>query len=201
MGILKGRLAALSAVALIAGSFVAAAPAQAQTWQINSVSGLNFWTCCWSQQNLATFSLNAGTKSINSVTSSWDIADQGWGGQDPNANQIYVGLFDGATYLTGFHVAGGYHDWTHQDYTADSGQLAAFNTALAGIDWGTTSGVTLQLNTGALGYPGWSLQGANGTFAMSASVPEAATWAMMLAGFGAVGFGLRRRKVSAISFG
>jgi len=36
---------------------------------------------------------------------------------------------------------------------------------------------------------------------MSASVPEAATWAMMVAGFGAVGFGLRRKKVSAVSFG
>jgi len=201
MAIVKGRLAAVSALALIAGSFLAAAPAQAGGEDTQSVSGLSFYTCCWAQQNLATFNISSATSSIDAVSSSWDIVDQGWGGMDPTDNQIYVGLYDGTTNLVGFHVAGGYHWWTHQDYTADATQLAAFNAALAGINWNTTSGVTLQLNTGALGYSGWSLQGANGTFSMSASVPEAATWAMMVAGFGAVGFGLRRKKVSAVSFG
>jgi hypothetical protein len=36
--------------------------------------------------------------------------------------------------------------------------------------------------------------GGNATFTPNAAVPEPATWAMMLLGFGAIGFGMRRRR-------
>ena len=38
------------------------------------------------------------------------------------------------------------------------------------------------------------------TFAPTAAVPEPATWAMMLVGFGAVGFGMRRRRQGTVRF-
>lgn len=39
--------------------------------------------------------------------------------------------------------------------------------------------------------------GGNLTFTPAAAVPEPATWAMMLAGFGAIGFGMRRKRKPA----
>jgi hypothetical protein len=35
---------------------------------------------------------------------------------------------------------------------------------------------------------------------VTTAVPEPATWAMMLMGFGAIGFGLRRRKQMELTF-
>lgn len=40
--------------------------------------------------------------------------------------------------------------------------------------------------------------GGNATFIPAAAVPEPGTWAMMLLGFGAIGFSLRRRKVASL---
>jgi hypothetical protein len=40
-----------------------------------------------------------------------------------------------------------------------------------------------------------AFQDINRQFGLSSAVPEPTTWAMMLVGFGAVGFSMRRRKV------
>lgn len=56
-----------------------------------------------------------------------------------------------------------------------------------------TAGVfnTIQINYVARGDGSY---GGNATFVPNSAVPEPATWAMMLFGFGAIGFGMRRRR-------
>jgi len=50
------------------------------------------------------------------------------------------------------------------------------------------------LNNGSP-YAGWPNSGFwTASFPVSAGVPEPATWAMMLLGFGAIGFAMRRRR-------
>ena len=63
------------------------------------------------------------------------------------------------------------------------------------VDLSAFSGVTRIEIAGitdpfGLGYDDFTFNGSNG------AVPEPSTWAMMLLGFGAVGFAMRRRKVS-----
>jgi len=52
----------------------------------------------------------------------------------------------------------------------------------------------------AIGGTPITVNASAGVFTITA-VPEAATWAMMIVGFGAIGFGLRRRARTAVSFG
>ncbi|MCA1652700.1 MAG: PEPxxWA-CTERM sorting domain-containing protein [Sphingomicrobium sp.] len=62
---------------------------------------------------------------------------------------------------------------------------------------GTTSGAnyTLSFNLSSNGSPNGLRISASD--ALDGAVPEPATWAMMLIGFGAVGFAMRRQKVTA----
>jgi len=48
----------------------------------------------WTQGVLANVQLAAGTSDITSLTSSAVAYDQGWGGYDPQDNQVYIGLFN-----------------------------------------------------------------------------------------------------------
>jgi len=63
--------------------------------------------------------------------------------------------------------------------------------------WGNnpTSYTLYSANAGGYGL------NSEGTFDVSEAVPEAASWVMMLAGFGAVGAAMRSRRKTAISFG
>ena len=71
-----------------------------------------------------------------------------------------------------------------------------------GVDWSNTPTVfnfgdggsfSLLLDDAVFGTPGTAR--VSGTFTLlSNSVPEPATWAMMLMGFGAVGFAMRRKR-------
>lgn len=61
----------------------------------------------------------------------------------------------------------------------------------------TLTSITLTINT-----TGNSAASSSGTLAVPpAPVPEAATWVMMVAGFGFVGLGLRSRRSTSVSFG
>ena len=93
---------------------------------------------------------------------------------------------------------------TNVDFTSVTLNGVNFNIILTGytefrnllnqvIVAGATNTLTVSGTTGGNGSYGGSLSFAN------APLPEAATWAMMLAGFGAMGTMMRRRKTS-VSF-
>ena len=68
----------------------------------------------------------------------------------------------------------------------------------AGFDLASISPFSLNIGSYTIGYQGTvsgapASVGSSFTFAAGA-VPEASTWAMMMVGFGMMGFGLRRRK-------
>ena len=155
----------------------------------------------WGQGVVASVTLNAGTSQITSLTSSAVAVDQGWGGYDPNDNQVFIGLFDNATLLSWVHVAGGLrYDYSVQSFTADALQLSGFDTALAGINWLSSPLVTMEMVAAPLGYPGWELHVSNASFTVSgdtSSVPDGGTTAAML-GAGMIGLiTLRRRFLRA----
>jgi hypothetical protein len=60
-----------------------------------------------------------------------------------------------------------------------------------------TRGVTVSPGTGSNTYMG-NITSISST---TSSVPEPGTWGMMLIGFGAVGYAMRRRRMVAVSFG
>jgi hypothetical protein len=72
---------------------------------------------------------------------------------------------------------------------------------------GTGTGNAIQVNSsGGFGFPGGVNEtGAsaafrlNGTGGSAGAVPEPASWAMLIAGFGLTGAAMRRRRVSAVS--
>src|ERR1041385_9222682 len=62
----------------------------------------------WAWQQMSSITLAYGTNEILGLTSSMNIVDQGWGGQDPAGNQVLIGLFSNGANLFNVHVAGGW---------------------------------------------------------------------------------------------
>ena len=66
------------------------------------------------------------------------------------------------------------------------------------FDFGSGGSFSLLLQDASFGTPGTAR--VSGTFTyLTQSVPEPSTWAMMLLGFGAVGFALRRRRTPRLA--
>ena len=78
------------------------------------------------------------------------------------------------------------------DPTSGRGQLQE----VTALDLAAFDAIGWNSNVNVLANPGYRFTSAQ---AFAASVPEPGTWAMMLGGFGAVGFAMRRRKKEARS--
>jgi hypothetical protein len=116
--------------------------------------------------------------------------------------QVQFGLIDFATFNNlEFNIFGGTASSVSFAITDNGGQVFNFaNVALTngenffgfqGINNQTIANVTATLNGGGVqDFRQIRLDG----FAAASAVPEPGTWAMMLVGFGAVGYSMRRRK-------
>jgi hypothetical protein len=116
--------------------------------------------------------------------------------------QVQFGLVDFATFNNlEFNIFGGTASSVSFAITDNGGQVFNFaNVALTngenffgfqGINNQTIANVSATLNGGGVqDFRQIRLDG----FAAASAVPEPTTWAMMLVGFGAVGYSMRRRK-------
>jgi hypothetical protein len=178
-----------------AASFSSAAFASVvQSTAPASYSGYQQWG--WIELGRVTFA--PGTSSILGVTTSTEIADQGWGGQS-DGNQVFIGLFNNGTAVWTQHVAGARHGWSTQTYDIANDQpaLTSLNSALDSIDWTNTTNVSMQILANPIGWGGWALYVNNATMTVtsdSGEVPEPAS--LCLLGLGLVGVVASRRKAA-----
>ena len=117
--------------------------------------------------------LNAGIRgSFTASTSTLSIS----GNQSLNINNLFYNQTPNGPAPVGYsNYLVLFNDYTGAGFTYDTQPIS-----------GTTS--TIQANNAA----GFATAGG----AVSSAVPEPATWAMMTLGFGALGFAMRRKKVS-----
>jgi hypothetical protein len=126
-------------------------------------------------------------------------AGDGWvPGTTVNSDPLYnlTLTFAGGGTLTGSY------DWILNQFTPTSGPLAVGNETLAltQFSWVRNQGnpVSQFINT-----PGGDPFDYAGSFGVSSrttpGVPEPSTWAMLLIGFGGIGFSMRRRKSASRS--
>ena len=99
-----------------------------------------------------------------------------------------IDVVEGGLYrIRAAHSAGsmGYIRWYESDMLAAPGQTESFGSGAAGLNYERPYQLAFALTDGSLSSP-----------SAVAPVPEPATWAMMIGGFGMVGSAMRRRKAS-----
>jgi hypothetical protein len=118
-----------------------------------------------------------------------------------NFNLTGASLADGS--LITISLQGG----NHIDFTCMACSVLLDSTAFTLVTSGTTNTFTLSPTSLALGPHAFSVTGNivsgpsaaySGTFNLNLPVPEASTWAMMLLGFGAIGFAMRGRRPTTV---
>jgi hypothetical protein len=184
MSVLKKAFAA----AAIFATFTTCAMASV----IQSAGPVNYDSSGWHNDKLIGFQLAKNTTFIDALSGSSTTYDQGWGGNDPGSNQLYITLMDNGNSLWGDHFAGGARGATFQSYSVSSDALTNLNNALAAINWSGSHVVELQVRSSTLGYGGWELHARNVQFQATSEVPEPASLAIV--GLGLLGLAAARRK-------
>ena len=175
------KLIAVGALALAAAAPAAAATYVTDTAQFNGLgdqlnSGYDQITL-----NSVTGSATApGTYLVNTV-------DFTVGGNTNNPGYTVTGSFTNNATVDG-------SPFTYTvPYSITIGQVV--DSITIGGNSFTTNGVRVHFNALTLATGGTT----TGDLTATVSVPEPATWAMMVAGFGLVGLGVRRRRVAAVA--
>ena len=172
-------------LAVAALAVAAAAPAAAVTYTTATTTYQSIGDQIGSQFDIVTFNgvtgsaTQLGTYLINTV----DFT----AGTNANTNHTDTGS------LTNTATADG-NPYTYTvPYTID---INASDTITLGGNTFYTNGVKVHFNTLVLTSGG---ETESGNLTATVSVPEPATWAMMVAGFGLVGVGVRRRRMTTVA--
>ena len=204
----------LTGMASVLALGLAAAPAQAAvvcnvtgnaTPQCPSTTGNNVMVTQTSNNQRVVASLNSGGRTF---------AGQFLGSEPLNANasgQANITAVDGSFNTLTFSLAGG--TFTTATFDVMGTGTLLIQALLNGVNVGTQQSFALSANgTNFLGitaqgselFNGFTLSGANLTdvrqvrlAGVQTAVPEPGTWAMMLVGFAAIGFSMRRRRSQA----
>jgi hypothetical protein len=181
----------LAFIALLAGS-VAFTPANASTVSVGQWYTFGFGGVGSALSSGATFVIGTNPSSIAAPDPSWDFT---------LASDGTLLVLDGFASVDQFQIS-------------DLGSIIGSTSApVPGSSCGSDitcalndpnfSRATFSLGAGSHSITGTALQsglgaGAGFFFISAAAVPEPSTWAMMLLGFGAIGFSLRRRRSAAV---
>lgn len=180
----------------IAASFIGSASADVIQTSVGSGSYDGYQA--WGTYDIGDVAFAKGTNSVLGLTSTASLWDQGWGGQCPSCNQVFVGLYQDGKRIWAQHVAGAYHVYSTQTYDIanDPNALSSLNAAMAAVNWNATQSLTMQLEAAPIGWGGWELHVRNASFTVdSAAVPEPAS--LTLLGMGFAGLFAARRKPKA----